>query len=156
MDNFCWPTIQYDADTNPDGRLKAAQLVRSCRALRDICLAYRHPLLSGKDSMYVDGHLSGPYGETRKVSALESLQFSATSVINDIRHCVTMDAKMAGDLIYIVGLTRDELGASEYYELMGQVGCQVPQVDVQKFLPLYKGLSTAIANDRRGIGPRHL
>ena len=72
VDNFCWPNIQYDSVENPDGKFKAAQLVRSCRALRDLCLAYEIPLLSGKDSMYVDGNLGGRYGETHKVSALET------------------------------------------------------------------------------------
>ncbi len=69
VDNFCWPNIQFHPRENPDGKFKAAQLVRSCRALREICMAYEIPLLSGKDSMYVDGHLPGRYGETHKVSA---------------------------------------------------------------------------------------
>ncbi|MBW2539993.1 MAG: phosphoribosylformylglycinamidine synthase, partial [Deltaproteobacteria bacterium] len=50
VDNFCWPNIQYHPVDNPDGKFKAAQLVRSCQALRDICMAYEIPLLSGKDS----------------------------------------------------------------------------------------------------------
>ncbi len=144
VDNFCWPTIQYHPVDNPDGRFKAAQLVRSCRALRDLCLAYGIPLLSGKDSMYVDGHLPGRYGESHKVSALESLQFSATSVIPDIRRCVTLDPKMVGDLVYVIGSTADELGASEYYDLLGYVGCQVPQVHPEAFLTRYRALSKAM------------
>ena len=40
VDNFCWPSIQYHPQKNPDGKFKAAQLVRSCWALRDMCLAY--------------------------------------------------------------------------------------------------------------------
>ena len=96
VDNFCWPSIQYHPENNPDGKFKAAQLVRACRALRDICLAYGIPLLSGKDSMYVDGHLAGRYGETHKVSALETLQFSTIRGVPDIDRCVTMDSKMAG------------------------------------------------------------
>jgi phosphoribosylformylglycinamidine synthase len=115
VDNFCWPNIQFDPRHNPDGKFKAAQLVRSCRALRDACLAYEIPLLSGKDSMYVDGHLPGAYGETHKISALETLQFSAISVVKDITKCVTMDSKMPNDLVYILGLTQNELGGSEYY-----------------------------------------
>lgn len=144
VDNFCWPTIEYDAQANPDGRFKAAQLVRSCRALRDMCLAYEIPLLSGKDSMYVDGHLPGRYGETHKVSALESLQFSATSVVDDVKRCVTLDPKMAGDLVYVLGSTQNELGASEYYDMMGYVGCNVPHVDMDSNLPLYQALAKAI------------
>jgi phosphoribosylformylglycinamidine synthase len=144
VDNFCWPNIQYDPVKNPDGKFKAAQLVRACRALRDICLGYEIPLLSGKDSMYVDGNLPGRYGETHKVSALETLQFSAISVVQDVTRCVTLDSKMAGDLLYVLGATRDELGASEYYEHLGYVGCNVPEVRPNDFIPLYRGLQKAI------------
>ena len=144
VDNFCWPDIQYDPESNPDGKFKAAQLVRSCRALRDICLAYEIPLLSGKDSMYVDGNLQGQYGETHKVSALETLQFSTISLIDDISHCVTMDSKIAGDLVYILGTTRNELGASEYYQHLGYTGRNVPEVRPEEFVQTYRNLMQAI------------
>jgi phosphoribosylformylglycinamidine synthase len=144
VDNFCWPNIQYHPVNNPDGRFKAAQLVRSCRALAEICLAYEIPLLSGKDSMYVDGHLKGKYGETHKVSALETLQFSAVSVMDDVSKCVTMDCKMPGDLVYVLGKTENELGASEYYEHFGYTGINVPRVYPGRFIKVYKALQNAI------------
>ena len=147
VDNFCWPNIQYDPLENPDGKFKAAQLVRSCRALRDLCLAYEIPLLSGKDSMYVDGNLTGRYGETHKVSALETLQFSTISVIKDVTRCVTMDVKMAGDLVYVLGSTSNELGGSEYYEHLGYIGRNVPEVRTAEFIPMYRNLKCAIEND---------
>jgi phosphoribosylformylglycinamidine synthase len=145
VDNFCWPNIQFDAESNPDGKFKAAQLVRACWALRDMCRAYGIPLLSGKDSMYVDGHLAGRYGETHKVSALETLQFSAISVLPDITRCVSMDSKMAGDLVYVIGLTRDELGGSEYYDHLGYVGLNVPRVRSGESVALYPAICAAIA-----------
>jgi phosphoribosylformylglycinamidine synthase len=145
VDNFCWPSIQYDPETNPDGKFKAAQLVRSCRALKDMCMAYEIPLLSGKDSMYVDGHLTGRYGESHKVSALETLQFSATSLVPDVERCVSMDLKVSGDFVYVLGLTRDELGASEYYEHVGYIGARVPRVDTEPSKKLYHALFRAIS-----------
>jgi phosphoribosylformylglycinamidine synthase len=148
VDNFCWPTIQYDPIKNPDGKYKAAQLVRSNRALRDYCLAFGIPLLSGKDSMYVDGNLEGPFGERRKVSGLPTLLFTVSSVIEDITTCVTMDAKLPGDLVYVLGVTKNELGAGEYYQLMGEVGLNVPKVDVPEVWALYTALHQAI---RRGL-----
>ena len=153
VDNFCWPSIQFHPQNNPDGKLKAAKLVRSCRALRDICLAYEIPLLSGKDSMYVDGHLPGNYGETHKVSALETLQFSATSIVKDIEKCITMDSKMAGDLVYILGTTRNELGGSEYYEHFGYVGLNVPKVVPKAFVALYRALGHTI--DKELVASAH-
>jgi phosphoribosylformylglycinamidine synthase len=153
VDNFCWPHIQYHPDQNPDGKFKAAQLVRSCKALKEMCLAYEIPLLSGKDSMYVDGHLSGSYGEMQKVSALETLQFSATSVIKNVEKCVTLDCKVPGDLIYVLGTTKNELGASEYYELFGYLGLNVPKVKAKTFFPLYEALALAI--DQELIASAH-
>ena len=144
VDNFCWPDIGYHEKTNPDGRFKAAQLVRACRALRDACMAYEIPLLSGKDSMYVDGHLEGAFGERIKVSALETVQFSATSVVEDVMHCLTLDPKVPGDRVYVVGITANELGASEYYDLFGQAGVNVPTVNFTVNKILYRAVEKAI------------
>ena len=144
LDNFCWPTIEYHPERNPDGKYKAAQLVRANRALRDYCLGYGIPLLSGKDSMYIDGYLEGSYGEKHKVSGLPTLLFTISSVIEDIGLCVTMDAKIPGDLLYILGETRDELGGGEYYQMMGSVGLNVPKVEVATLMPLYLALHMAI------------
>ncbi len=146
VDNFCWPSIQYDPVQNPDGRYKAAQLVRANWALRDMCLAYGIPLLSGKDSMYVDGHLPGEFGERHKISGLPTMQFTATGVVSDVRKCCTMEAKIAGDLVYILGNTANELGGSEYYDLMGYVGLNVPKVNAEAFWPLYKALERGLAS----------
>jgi phosphoribosylformylglycinamidine synthase subunit PurSL len=148
VDNFCWPNIEYHPVRNPDGRFKAAQLVRACRALKDISLAYGIPLLSGKDSMYVDGHLPGRYGETHKISALETIQFSTIGVIDDVEICVTPDAKIPEDRVYVIGMTRNELGGSEYYDLFGKIGRNVPQVDPDAFLRTYRAIHDVI---RQGL-----
>ncbi len=144
VDNFCWPTIQYHPTENPDGRYKAAQLVRATWALRDICLAFGIPLLSGKDSMYVDGFLKGEFGESHKVSGLPAMQFTATTVVEEVKRCLSMEAKMPGDGVYVLGVTRDELGGSEYYELFGYTGLHVPRVEPKQFLKLYRTLEEAI------------
>ncbi|MFH1153427.1 MAG: AIR synthase-related protein [Pseudomonadota bacterium] len=145
VDNFCWPNIQYHPEKNPDGRFKAAQLVRACRGLKLACESFGIPLLSGKDSMYVDGHLTGTYGESLKVSALETVQFSATGVIDDVSRCVTLDPKISGDLVYILGETLNEMGASEYYELLGKTGLNVPVVEFERYKVVYRALEKAIA-----------
>jgi phosphoribosylformylglycinamidine synthase len=112
--------------------------------LKDYCLAYGIPLLSGKDSMYIDGNLEGPYGERRKVSGLPTLLFTVSSVIKDTGKCITMDSKLPGDLVYILGETRNELGGSEYYQMMGETGVNVPKVNTEELIPLYKKMCEAI------------
>jgi phosphoribosylformylglycinamidine synthase len=96
--------------------------------------------------MYVDGNLPGRYGETHKVSGLPTLQFSATGIVSDVGRCVTMDAKADGDVVYILGKTRNELGASEYYQHLGHVGRNVPRVVFDETTARYRRLARAIAD----------
>lgn len=155
VDNFCWPAIQYHPQENPDGKLKAAQLVRANQALKESCLHFGIPLLSGKDSMYVDGYIQGPYGEAHRVSGLPTLQFTATGVVPDVVRCLSLDFKFPGDLIYVLGETRDELGGSEYYEMMGYVGLQVPRFRGDRerghYLTLQEAIGQGLVSAAHGI-----
>ncbi len=142
-DNFCWPS-PLPAANNPDARYKLAQLVRANRALYNFTLAFGTPLISGKDSMSMDGTLKDASGNDRRISALPTLLITAMAKVKDIKKCVTMDVKNAGDLVYILGETRDELGGSEYYRVRGKVGLNVPHVDALAALKQYRSLSRAI------------
>jgi len=55
-----------------------------------------------------------------------------------------MDFKKAGNLIYIVGLTRNELGGSHYYRIHGEVGANVPKVE-KNAKQIMDALSSAMA-----------
>lgn len=144
VDNFCWPSIQYHPQENPDGKYKAAQLVRANWALLDVCLLFGIPLLSGKDSMYVDGYIEGSFGESHRISGLPTFQFTATSIVPDVRNCISPDLKIAGDLIYILGETDDELGGSEYYDLLGYVGLNAPRLNGEAEKKHYRALHQAL------------
>ncbi len=139
LDNFCWPDPELSEKT-PDGDHKLAQLVRCCRALYDVCTAYRLPCVSGKDSMKNDYLIGG-----RRISIPPTLLYSVAGRIDDVRRAQTMDFKAAGDLIYVLGLTRGELGASEYFARHGAVGNRVPQVDTAANHRLYGALHRAIS-----------
>ncbi|MBE0555924.1 MAG: phosphoribosylformylglycinamidine synthase, partial [Proteobacteria bacterium] len=73
------------------------------------------------------------------------LLFSTLGKMEDVRKAVTMDAKKAGDLVYALGTTFPELGASEWYALHGAVGNSVPQVRPRAAKVLYEALHRAIA-----------
>jgi len=94
--------------------------------------------------MYIDGHLPGEYGETHKISGLPTLLFTATSVILNVDRCLTLDVKEPGDYIYLIGDTRSELGGSEFYELFGYVGLNVPEVRPKDFLQRYRQIEEVI------------
>jgi phosphoribosylformylglycinamidine (FGAM) synthase-like enzyme len=57
--------------------------------------------------------------------------------MDDVRQTVTSDFKAAGDLIYLLGKTYNELGGSEFYKLFGELGANVPQVRKEQAKELY-------------------
>jgi len=47
----------------------------------------------------------------------------------------------------VIGLTKDELGAGEYYEMLGFTGLNVPEVDAESFIKTYKAMSEAMEKE---------
>ena len=141
LDNFCWPD-PVQSEKTPDGEYKLAQLVRANQALADYTMAYLCPCISGKDSMKNDSTRGG-----RKISIPPSLLFSVIAKCPDISHAVTFDAKAPGDLVYILGDTKPELGGSEYFNMLGFTGSRVPQVDASVNLALYKKVEKIVKQD---------
>ncbi|MCS7149597.1 MAG: AIR synthase-related protein [Caldimicrobium sp.] len=151
LDNFCW-CDPIESEKNPDGRYKLAQLVRANKALYEYCTAFGIPLISGKDSMKNDYVMNlglkegdpNPYGVgnilpdgSLKISIPPTLLISVVSKIPDVELAQTMDVKRAGALIYILGETHEELGGSEYFNMLGIKGGEVPKPAVLKNKELY-------------------
>ncbi|VVB57069.1 Phosphoribosylformylglycinamidine synthase subunit PurL [uncultured archaeon] len=140
LDNFCWPD-PIVSSKNPDGKRKLAALVRTCQGLSEACKAYALPLVSGKDSMKNDY----AHGSIR-ISVPPTLLVSLVGRIDDVERAVASDFKKAGDLIYVLGTTKDELGGSEYYALHECLGARVPQVDLKANKALYHALHAAMTD----------
>ncbi|MFP4501353.1 MAG: phosphoribosylformylglycinamidine synthase subunit PurS [Candidatus Hydrogenedentota bacterium] len=138
LDNFCWPD-PVESEKTPDGRHKLAQLVRTCQALYDVCVGYDIPLISGKDSMKNDYKI----GDT-KISIPPTVLFTAAAILDDATRVVSMDVKKPGDVVYVLGDTKDELGGSEYLALRGQLGKNVPKVDTASARKRYEKLADAV------------
>jgi phosphoribosylformylglycinamidine synthase II len=138
LDNFCWPD-PVQSEKTPDGEYKLAQLVRANKALYDYTMAYHVPCISGKDSMKND-FMAGAV----KISVPPTVLFSVLGRIADVRKAVTMDCKAPGDVVYVVGMTHEEMGGSEYFAMHGEIGNQVPQVRAEEAKKLYQKLHRAI------------
>ncbi len=138
LDNFCW-CDPVKSEKNPDGEYKLAQLVRANMALYDYTKAYGVPCISGKDSMKNDYLIGG-----KKISIPPTVLFSTIGKINDVRKAVTMDVKRPDDRVYVLGLTKEELGGSEYFASLGFIGNDVPKVDAISAKRLYIALEKAI------------
>jgi len=127
----------------PDGPHKLAQLVRACRGLAEACLGYVLPLISGKDSMKNDARVGG-----RKISIRPTLLVSLIGIIEDVRRAQTTDLKDAGDLLFVVGETRGELGGTCFERLAGGGLGPCPSVRLAPAFTSYRALHRAM---RRGL-----
>ncbi|MDO4557787.1 MAG: phosphoribosylformylglycinamidine synthase subunit PurL, partial [Planctomycetia bacterium] len=102
LDNFCWG--------NTDRPETLGSLVRAALACHDVSIALGTPFISGKDSL--NNEMRTPSGEL--ISIPSSLLISALGEIADVSRCVTMDLKEAGNYLYIIGRTLDEMGGSHF------------------------------------------
>jgi phosphoribosylformylglycinamidine synthase len=132
LDNFCWSSSQEPQ--------RLYQLKVAVKACYDYAVAYGTPFISGKDSMFNDFKGFNKSGEPIKISVPPTLLVSAIGVVPDIKKTVSLDAKMPGDLIYVLGETHNELGGGEYYAMLESLGCNVPKVDAAKNRRIYKAL----------------
>ena len=130
LDNFSW------GNTDKPDMLGA--LVRTAQACYDMAIVYETPFISGKDSLYNEFEFEG-----ENISIPHTLLISAVGVMQDVSRTVSMDFKQGGDLVYVVGMTRNELGGSEYFRANGFVGNNVPNVNPQSARELMNKLSTA-------------
>lgn len=137
VDNFCW-CDPVQSEKTPDGEYKLAQLVRANQALAHFCLAYGVPCISGKDSMKNDYTGGGT-----KISIPPTVLFSVMGVINDCTKTMTSDFKRPDETVYVLGLTKNELGGSEYADALGLCG-SVPQVDAVSARIRYERMHEAI------------
>ena len=129
LDNFCWPDPVAGPD-NPDGEFLLAQLVRAARGLQEACLAYRLPLISGKDSMKNNAVVDG-----RRIAVLPTLLVSVLGIMDDLRRSPSTDFKRPGDLICLLGDDRGELGATAYARLLAAGGAALPITEARRHCP---------------------
>ncbi|GAH45533.1 unnamed protein product, partial [marine sediment metagenome] len=113
-------------------------LVRAAQACYDMAIVFETPFISGKDSLNNEFQYEG-----RTISIPHTLLISAIGVMDNASTAVSMDFKQAGDLVYIIGTTQNELGGSEYFRSQGFVGNGVPKVNPRLAKELMHRLSTA-------------
>lgn len=102
LDNFCW------GDPSLPDRLGG--LVRCAQGCYDAAVAYGVPFISGKDSL--NNEYTGTDRERHAIPG--TLLISALGIVPDAEQTVTMDLKQAGNRLYVIGETREELLGSHY------------------------------------------
>lgn len=107
LDNFCWPSCKKPENL--------AGLVRAAEGCYDGAKAYRVPFISGKDSL--NNQFTTDDGRTIEIPP--TLLITGVGIVNDVRTCVTMDAKKMGSKIVCFGPRDAAIGGSHYARLFG-------------------------------------
>jgi len=137
LDNFCWGST--------DRPETLGSLVRAALACHDVAVALGTPFISGKDSLNNEFR---PAGSDAPIAIPPSLLISALGQVDDVGRCVTMDLKEPGNFLYLVGLTRNELGGSHFALVNALDGGEVPKVDAptakRTFAALHKAIDAGL------------
>ncbi len=136
LDNYCWGNCN-----KPE---VFGSLVRASQACYDGAMAYQAPFISGKDSL--NNEFACEDGTT--ICIPPSLLISAMSLVDDAKQCVSMDLKQAGNVLIVVGETKNELGGSHYYKIHNELGAHVPHLDLALAPRIANQVSQAIRQGR--------
>lgn len=145
LDNFCW--------CSSDEPEKLYQIKEAAKACYDMAVYYQTPFISGKDSMFNDFKGFDEKGKPIKISIPPTLLVTSIAVVPDIYKTVSIDLKSDQNLIYLIGETKDELGASEYFKMLSEesgkdwLGNKVPKVNLKKNKKIYNNFYKAIQKD---------
>jgi len=108
---------------NPEKPQIMWQFTEAVRGIRDACVALGVPVVSGNVSFY---------NETEGRAIPPTPTIAMVGLLEDIEHHTTQWFKGDGDAIVLLGVTREELGGSEYLMLThGLVRGTPPWIDLE-------------------------
>lgn len=132
LDNFSW------GNTSKPDRLGG--LLRCCYGCKDAAIDLGTPFVSGKDSLNNEYRVGD-----RTIVIPPSLLVTALAKVPDVTQAVTMDFKSSGNEVFVLGMTRDEMGGSLHARMSGGGG-SVPEQDGKEALATFRALHAAMKN----------
>ncbi|MCL2143555.1 MAG: phosphoribosylformylglycinamidine synthase subunit PurL [Methanomassiliicoccaceae archaeon] len=106
---------------NPERPDRLGELREAVRGLGEVAKFLKVPIPSGNVSLYNES--------SNGVCILPTPMVIGTGLIEDSRKAVSADLKGKGNLLFLVGDTKDEMGGSLLFRKFGGVGGEVPGVD---------------------------
>ena len=111
---------------NPEKPEVFWQIEKAADGISEACRVLKTPVIGGNVSLY---------NETSGTAIYPTPVIGMVGLVTDIDHITTQSFKNSGDLIYLVGETKDEFGGSELQKLVhGKVFGKAPElnIDVEK------------------------
>ncbi len=123
---------------NPEKPDRMGDFYECCRGLGYMASSLGVPFVSGNVSFY-----------NESAAMDESIPPTPTilgiGICEDVRECITVDVKEAdGNLLYVIGETKAELGGSEYYKLRHVEGGIVPRTEPEVLMQSMNALREAM------------
>lgn len=107
---------------NPEKPERMGEFYECCRGLGFMASSLGIPFASGNVSFYNESAVL-------RTSIPPTPTILGIGLCEDVRACITVDLKEAGNPLYLIGETKEELGGSEYYRLRHVAGGIVPRTD---------------------------
>ncbi|MCF6094487.1 phosphoribosylformylglycinamidine synthase subunit PurL [Microaerobacter geothermalis] len=100
------------------------QFEKAVDGMSKACSYLNTPVIGGNVSFY---------NETKGEAVYPTPVVGMVGLIRDVNHITTQSFKQEGDLVFLLGETREELGGSEYQKLInGNISGRPPVLDLQK------------------------
>ncbi|WP_066249724.1 phosphoribosylformylglycinamidine synthase subunit PurL [Neobacillus drentensis] len=107
---------------NPEKPEVFWQIEKAADGMSEACCVLETPVIGGNVSLY---------NETSGTAIYPTPVVGMVGLVTDIDHITTQNFKNIGDLIYLVGETKDEFGGSELQKLLnGRVFGKAPELNV--------------------------
>ncbi len=120
---------------NPEKPERLGELKQAVAGMGDLARFLNLPVPSGNVSLY---------NETAKGSVLPTPTVLGLGIVEDVRKCITTDLKEEGNLLFLVGETKEEFGGSAVYRRYGGKGGVVPEVVPERLKKSMDEMHTAM------------
>jgi phosphoribosylformylglycinamidine synthase subunit PurL len=114
------------------------QFEKAVDGMSDACRTLGTPVIGGNVSLY---------NETNGTAVYPTPVVGMVGLVENLKHVTTQHFKKAGDLIYLLGDTKDEFGGSELQKLLyGRIFGKAPELDLEVEASYQAQILTAIKN----------
>jgi len=113
------------------------QFVNAIKGMGDACRRFDTPVTGGNVSFYNQN----PDGAVYPTPTI-----GMVGVLDDVKDKMTLDFKEAGDVVFLLGVSRDDIGSSEYvHKVLGIEYSPAPHFDIEEEYALQQKLAELIA-----------
>ena len=114
------------------------QFVKAVQGMGEACKKFNTPVTGGNVSFY-NQNPSGPVYPTPTIGMV--------GILDDINNKMTLDFKQAGDKIYLIGTSKNDIGSSEYLHKLHKIEfSNVPAFDLEEEYALQQVVAGLIKN----------